>query len=151
MLLVHPSRMERIRLMAGQASESSKLRKPPASSKFDPFIYKVEQELICARYLSCQMLGTKQTCPVKTCDNSNNDRRRNCQSNLDAPSATNPSSSAHSTMPATHTIKATDLSVHSVTVFQADRAEVNRLVPVELKVGHAFIFHFTPRHSHINI
>jgi len=46
-------------------------------------------------------------------------------------------------MPSTHTIKATDLPVHSVTVFQADRAEVNRLVPVELKVGHAFTFHST--------
>lgn len=95
------------------------------------------------------MLGTKQTCPVKVCDNSKIDRRRNCQRNLDASSTANPSSSAHSTMPATHTIKATDLPVHSVTVFQADRAEVNRLVPVELKVGHAVIFHLTPRHSHM--
>jgi len=47
-------------------------------------------------------------------------------------------------MPATHTIKATDLPVHGVTVFQADRAEVNRLIPVELKVGNAFTFYSVP-------
>lgn len=43
-------------------------------------------------------------------------------------------------MPVTHTIKATDLPVHSVTVFQADRAEVNRLIPVELKVGTRLLY-----------
>jgi hypothetical protein len=46
-------------------------------------------------------------------------------------------------MPSTHTIKATDLPVHSVTVFQADRAEVNRLLPVELKVGNASTLIYT--------
>lgn len=53
-------------------------------------------------------------------------------------------------MPATHTIKATDLPVHSVTVFQADRAEVNRLIPVELKVGNAFTFYDIQKPSHVN-
>jgi len=132
--------MERIRLMAGLAFVVQ-ATKPPASSKFGSLFCNIGAGAeIFSRWVLA-VLGTKYTCPVKICDGSNVDRRRNCQRNLDASPTANPPSSTYSTMPATHTIKATDLPVHGVTVFQADRAEVNRLVPVELKVGHTFTFH----------
>ena len=54
-------------------------------------------------------------------------------------------------MPATHTIKATDLPVHSVTVFQADRAEVNRLIPVELKVGTRLPYTLYQQRSYVKL
>lgn len=37
-------------------------------------------------------------------------------------------------MTSTHTVKATDHGITKVCVFQANRAEITRLFPVELKV-----------------